>query len=341
MPDHDGGSDEPLRAGLREDSHVPVAGGIWDTAGWRVGVFGRGDHALLRLAAGEDDGLGARVSARLPEDGPMPARVPRARGEDEYPVPRKRGEPSGFPGGAGDHGMAGADAGVGAIRAAQGSRDEAADVSGRGDCQPESDGGGQTGAAAHRCSADAAARGGCAAGRYAADAGGDGAGEVRRVDAVARAAAADGHYVSRRAPIAAGDARAVVRYAAHRELRGAQAAQSIQPGDVGRGDVRRGHAVSARGSVAAAEAVAGVRAEHLFSDAAAGVERGGLYGVSGQRGGGIHSRGGGAGHRHFPHFRFVELAAEHEGVDGGGAQDGQGLRGGGLLYGRHTGRAAG
>jgi hypothetical protein len=201
------------------------------------------DSLLVKTTA-----WGRDFQPRLPAHGSLPARVPRARGEDQYPVPRKRGEPSGFPGGPCDHGMVGADAGTVPLRAAQGPRHQAADVSGRGDRQPESDGGGQTGAAAHRCSAGAAARGGHAAGRYPAVAGGDGAGEVRRVDAVAEARAADRHHVPRRAPIAAGHARAVVRYAAHRQLRGAPAAQSIQPGDVGRGDVRRGHAVPARRS---------------------------------------------------------------------------------------------
>ena len=35
---------------------------------------------------------------------------------------------------------------------------------------------------------------------------------------------------------------------------------------------------------------------------------------------GVHLRGRRAGHRHLPHLRFAELAAEHEGGDGGGAR---------------------
>ena len=42
-----------------------VAGGLRDPAGWGVGVRWRGDHAVLRFAAGEDDSVGARVPARL------------------------------------------------------------------------------------------------------------------------------------------------------------------------------------------------------------------------------------------------------------------------------------
>ena len=37
--------------------------------------------------------------------------------------------------------------------------------------------------------------------------------------------------------------------------------------------------------------------------------------------GGIHPRSRRPGHRHLPHLRFAQLAAQHEGVDGGRAQD--------------------
>ncbi len=47
-----------------------------------------------------------------------------------------------------------------------------------------------------------------------------------------------------------------------------------------------------------------------------------------------HARRG-AGHRHLPHLRFAELAAEHEGGDGGGARDARRLRGRHLLHRRH------
>ena len=51
---------------------------------------------------------------------------------------------------------------------------------------------------------------------------------------------------------------------------------------------------------------------------------------------GIHPGSGGAGHGYFPHFRFAELAAEHEGLHGSGAQDRLRLRGRHLLHGRHS-----
>ena len=43
-----------------------------------------------------------------------------------------------------------------------------------------------------------------------------------------------------------------------------------------------------------------------------------------------------AGHGHLPRLRFAELAAEHEGGDGGGRGRRQGLRGRGLLHRRHS-----
>jgi pyruvate carboxylase len=89
-------------------------------------------------------------------------------------------------------------------------------------------------------------------------------------------------------------------------------------------------------SVRAIAQAAGGGAEHLFPDAAARVECGGVHGVSGQRGRGVHLRGGRAGDRHLPHFRFAELAAEYEGEHGGGAEDTVGMRGGDLLHGRHS-----
>ena len=64
--------------------------------------------------------------------------------------------------------------------------------------------------------------------------------------------AAHRHHLPRRAPIAAGHARAHLRHAGHRQLRGASAAQPVQPGDVGRRHLRRHHALPARRSLGCA-----------------------------------------------------------------------------------------
>ena len=66
----------------------------------------------------------------------------------------------------------------------------------------------------------------------------------------AEAAVADGHYVPRCAPVADGDADAHLRHAARSPNYVAQrTAATVQPGDVGRRDVRRQHAVPAGRSV--------------------------------------------------------------------------------------------
>ena len=68
---------------------------------------------------------------------------------------------------------------------------------------------------------------------------------------------------------------------AHREFRLAPFTQSLQPGDVGRGYVRRCDAFPARGSLCAVAAAAAGDPQHLFPDAAARFERRRVYGVSG------------------------------------------------------------
>ena len=64
------------------------------------------------------------------------------------------------------------------------------------------------------------------------------------------------HDVSRRSPVADGHAGSHVRHAGHLQFRRAQAAQSLQRGNVGRRDVRRGAAFSSRRSLAAASKAA-------------------------------------------------------------------------------------
>ncbi len=84
-------------------------------------------------------------------------------------------------------------------------------------------------------------------------------------------------------------------------------AEIVQPGNVGRGDVRHGDALSARRSVAAAARIAREDSEHLFSDAVSRLERRRLFQLSRQRRGRICQARGGGGHGYFPHFRFAEL----------------------------------
>ena len=99
-------------------------------------------------------------------------------------------------------------------------------------------------------------------------------------------------------------------------------AATLQPGNVGRRDVRRRHAIPARRSVAAAAAASEAHSEHLFPDAAPRLERRRLHGLSRTTWCASSSRSGGAGHRYFPHLRFAELAAEHASGGGSGAGNG-------------------
>ena len=114
--------------------------------------------------------------------------------------------------------------------------------------------------------------------------------EFAAVGAQGKAAAADGHDVSRCAPVAAGHARSHVRSAGDRRRRRASPAESFQPGNVGRRDVRHFHAFSARRSLAAPAGAARADSQYLLPDAAARRQRGRLHVVSGQRDHGIRSR---------------------------------------------------
>ena len=154
------------------------------------------------------------------------------------------------------------------------------------------------------------------------------------------APAAHRHHLPRRAPIAAGHARPHLRHAAHRQLRGAPPAPALQPGNVGRRHFRRGHALPARGPVRCACANCARPSPISVSRCCcapptpSAIRRTRItwwpsFIYEAVR----------AGHRHLPHLRFAQLAAEHEGVHGGRAQDALGVRGRHLLHRRHSGPA--
>ena len=97
--------------------------------------------------------------------------------------------------------------------------------------------------------------------------------------------------------------------------------ESVQPGDVGRRDVRHVDAVSAGGSVGASPRAAAAGAQHPVPDAAARAQRGRLHHLSGQRGPRVHRAKRARRHRSVPHLRFAELDGEHAGGDRGRARD--------------------
>ena len=117
-----------------------------------------------------------------------------------------------------------------------------------------------------------------------------------------------------------------LRHAGHRARRGPAPAESFQPGNVGRRDVRHRHAVSARGSLAAAARTARADSQHLFPDAAARGQRRRLHLLSGQRDRRVCARSPRAGHRHLPHLRFAQLHRKHARLHRRGAGNRRGLR---------------
>ncbi len=98
---------------------------------------------VLRLSAGEGHGLGQRLPAGLPAHGPQPARVPRARREDQHPFPGKRGQQRGVPGRPGHHPLDRGDPGALPLRPQTRPCHPPARLSWRCDRERQSGGGGQ------------------------------------------------------------------------------------------------------------------------------------------------------------------------------------------------------
>ena len=114
--------------------------------------------------------------------------------------------------------------------------------------------------------------------------------EVREVDARADAAADDRHHLPRRAPVADGDAGPHLRHDGAGELRRAPPAQPVQPGDVGRRDLRRDAALPARGPLGEAVPPAPGDSEHLLPDALPRLERRRVHRLPRQRGPRVRAR---------------------------------------------------
>ena len=97
-------------------------------------------------------------------------------------------------------------------------------------------------------------------------------------------------------------------------------AEPVQPGDVGRRDVRHRHALSAGRSVGSAGAAArSAFPTSAFRCCCAAPTRSGIRTIRTTWCAISSTRPRRAGHRCLPHLRFAELAAEHEGGHGRGA----------------------
>ena len=156
------------------------------------------------------------------------------------------------------------------------------------------------------------------------------------VGAQAETTAVHRHDDARCASIAAGDAHAHDRHAEHRRSGRTQCVATVQHRNVGRRDVRLGHAVPSGRSVGTTRSPAHAHPEHLLSDAAAREQRRRLHQLSGQRRSRSRRTVEPGGDRYLPHLRLAQRDRQHGSGDGCGAREHeQHLRSRDLLHRRH------
>ena len=96
MPRHHRRPGERLPARLRPAGRLPQRGRLRHPSRCRHGLWRRGHHALLRLAAGQGDGLGADRDRNHRAHGPRAARIPHPRRGHQPAVPGKPDQPPGL-----------------------------------------------------------------------------------------------------------------------------------------------------------------------------------------------------------------------------------------------------
>ncbi len=158
--------------------------------------------------------------------------------------------------------------------------------------------------------------------------------EVRAVDAGAAAGAPHRHDVPRRPPVAA-------RHAVPNSRPGGRGAGLRAPRTepllgrvLGRGDLRRRHALPQGVPLGPPGRVPRGDAEPAAADAAALRERGRLHELPRQRRALLRRAGGEERRGPLPRVRLAQLGREHARRDGRGARDRPPLRGGDLLHGQ-------
>ena len=159
--------------------------------------------------------------------------------------------------------------------------------------------------------------------------------ELREMDAGAATGAAHRHHDARRPPVALRHAHAQPGHARHRALLRAHVAADVFHGVLGRGDLRRRHALPARRSLAAPARTALGHAERAAADAAARFQRGRLHQLPGQRGQALRAAGRGQWHRLVPRLRRAQQRRQHARRHRRRARDRHALRSGHLLHGRY------
>jgi pyruvate carboxylase len=97
MPGHDRRPAEQLHPRLRPVDRLSQRHRQRHPAGWRHGLCGRRDHALLRQPAGQGDGARADAGKGDRADGPGLARVPHPRRGDEHRIRHQPAETPDLP----------------------------------------------------------------------------------------------------------------------------------------------------------------------------------------------------------------------------------------------------
>ena len=162
-----------------------------------------------------------------------------------------------------------------------------------------------------------------------------GADAFSALGAAAAAPAPDRYHLSRRPPIAAGHPGANPRHAPRgRCLRSALLGCFLDR-DVGRCDVRHGHALSQGRPLGTTGAASREDPQYPFSDAAARVERRRLHELPRQRRQGFCEGGRRGRHRPLPRLRLAQLGAQYGAVARSCPRSRGALRSGNMLHGRY------
>ena len=330
---HHGGPRQRVRPGLRPHRPLPQLRRSGRAAGRGQRLQRGGRQPVLRLPAGQSDRLGPAVRGRHQQADPHADGVPHPRRQNQHPLPAEGPRPPDLPLRRDHHPVHRFHPGAVQVPGAEEPGHQAAAIPGRDDRQRERTG--------QRPPARAAPRAGPAAEVRSEERDSQGQpgqvqgarpGEVRRLDPRAGPAAHHGHHLPRRPPVPAGHPRPHPGHAERRRGLRPPAGRAVQPGDVGRGDLRRFDALPEGVPLAAAGGPAGGLPERAVPDAAPRQQRGRVHELPGQRGEVVRQRDRRRRAGPVPRVRRPELDEEHAGRDGGCPGDRRPLRSLPLLH---------
>ncbi len=311
MPRDDGRSGKQFHSGLRPHHRLSQSRRLRHPSRCRHGVFRSDHHALLRLAAGESDGVVADAAGNHRPHASRAVGIPRARRGHQPALPRPAHHASAVRVGGVHDQVHRSDARAVPLSAQARSRDPPAEFHRRRHRQRQSGSEGTRPSGAPHQPEGAAGRVARAGRRHEAASGCAGPGEIRRVDAGAEVRAAHGYDHARCAPVTAGDALPYPRSRGHRAALLEPAAESVFGRMLGRRDLRCVDALPQRVPVGTPAGAARSDAEPAAADAAALGECRRLHQLSRQCRAVLRQTGGDLGCRPVPRLRFPELGAEH------------------------------